>query len=79
MSIRLASNCAHCDSLSAANFCNVHEIKVNENYTCERFSLRPDIAAERHCGNCARHNSDTCAHPNKAAEGMLCSSWAPQA
>ena len=79
MAIRLAINCAHCESLSASNHCMIHEVKVNENYTCDRFSLQPKLEGHRHCGSCAKQNSSTCAHPSKASEGMLCTSWAPQA
>jgi len=79
MPIRLANNCAHCEALSASNHCQVHDIKVNKHYTCDRFSLKPRLNGARHCGNCARHHSESCAHPKKAAEGMLCASWAPQA
>lgn len=79
MPIRLASNCAHCESLNAGNMCGIHNIKVTENYTCDRFALVPKLEGSRQCGNCARHNTDSCAHPEKAAEGMMCSSWAPQA
>jgi len=79
MSIRLASNCSHCESLSTENMCSVHKLKVNENYTCDRFSLIFKLDLDRDCNNCLRNNTDSCAHPQKAAEGMLCSSWAPQA
>lgn len=79
MPIRLASNCGHCAALSPANHCKVHDIKVNENYTCDRFSMVPNLNTARECSNCARFKTETCAHPSKAAEGMLCASWAPQA
>ena len=79
MPIRLASNCTHCESLETTNFCSFHNIKVNANYTCDRFSLVPKLDHERQCSNCARHQTDSCAHPEKAAEGMMCSSYAPQA
>ena len=79
MPIRIASNCSHCESLQSSNICGIHKIKVNENYTCDRFSLTPSLNQERQCGNCARHQTDSCAHPEKAAEGMMCASWAPQA
>lgn len=79
MPIRLASSCTHCESLKEGNVCAVHDIKVNANYVCDRFSLMPNLDGARHCGNCSRHHTDACAHPKKAAEGMLCSSWAPQA
>jgi hypothetical protein len=79
MAIRLANSCAHCEALSAQHQCKVHDIKVDENYVCDHFSFNPSLSTVRHCGSCARHKTDTCAHPQKAAQGMLCSSWAPQA
>lgn len=79
MPIRLASSCTHCEALSDKSHCLVHDIKVNENYVCDRFSLKAHLSTERHCGSCARYKGDSCAHPHKAAEGMLCASWAPQA
>jgi hypothetical protein len=79
MPIRLATNCGHCSALAPSNHCKVHDIKVNEQYTCDRFSMMPKFDAARHCSNCSRFKTDSCAHPNKAAEGMLCASWAPQA
>jgi len=79
MAIRLSSNCAHCAELSPQNLCNVHNVKVNADYTCDRFSMSGDLDANRQCTSCARYGGDTCAHPDKAADGMLCSSWAPQA
>ena len=79
MPIRLSQSCTHCQALTSSSVCSVHEIKVNENYTCDQFSIRPQLATSRHCGSCARYKGESCAHPAKAAEGMLCASWAPQA
>ncbi len=74
MAIRLASSCSHFEALSADNQCAVHDIKVNANYVCDRFSLKPQLNGARHCGSCARYNGSSCAHSQKAAEGMLCAS-----
>ena len=79
MSIRIASNCAHCEAFETSHMCGIHKIKVNENYTCERFSMIPELDTERSCTNCARHTTESCAHPETAAAGMMCASWAPQA
>ena len=79
MSIRLSSSCSHCEALSEKSICMVHEVKVNENYVCDKFSLQSQLINLRHCKTCARYQSESCTHPLKAAEGMLCSSWAPQA
>lgn len=79
MAIRLATNCGHSAALSASNHCKVHDIRVNEHYTCDRFSMMPNLSASGDSSNCARYKGETCAHPGKAAEGMLCTGWAPQA
>ncbi len=79
MAIRLSSNCSNCAELTPAAECNVHKVKVNANYTCDSFALKNDLAVDRQCTSCTRHNTDSCAHPDKAAPGMLCSSWAPVA
>lgn len=79
MPIRLSHSCSHCQALSADHTCQVHEVKVSSEYTCDQFSLKPKLTSARHCKTCARYGQKSCAHPQKAAEGMLCSSWAPQA
>ena len=77
MAIRLSSNCTNCAELAADTTCNVHQVKVSENYTCDSFTIKSDLEEDRQCTTCSRHNTSTCAHPDKAAEGMLCVSWAP--
>lgn len=79
MPIRISSSCTNCEALSAGSHCQVHDVQVNEHYTCDQFSLKAQLSAQRQCKNCARFKTQSCAHPNKAAEGMLCASWAPQA
>jgi len=78
MSIRLASNCSHCNSFTAAHMCKKHKLKVSEEYVCDQFSLLAKLDDSAQCTNCLRHGKDDCAHPNVAAEGMLCASWAPK-
>jgi len=75
--IRLSTNCTNCSELSDAQFCNIHQVKVNGNYTCDSFSPTSDFHAQRQCTSCVRYKTDSCAHPATAAEGMLCASWAP--
>jgi len=79
MAIRLSHSCSHCKELNSGNICGVHDVKVNSEYTCDSFTIRTSLKTSRDCTNCARFNGETCAHPKTAAEGMLCSSWAPQA
>lgn len=79
MAIRLSSTCLNCANLKNDASCKVHEVKVSSNYTCDQFELRADLDYDRECSNCARHGQDDCAHPEKAAAGMLCTSWAPAA
>ena len=79
MAIRLSSNCTNCAELSPAVMCNVHKVKVSENYTCNSFTLKTSLNIETDCTSCARFNAESCAHPSKASEGMSCSSWAPVA
>ncbi len=75
--IRLSTNCTNCAEMAHDAFCRVHEVKVSENYTCDSFSPTSRFNTQRQCTSCARYQSDSCAHPDKASEGMLCSSWAP--
>lgn len=77
MAIRLSSNCSNCNNLGADNMCSVHEVQVSGNYTCNQFSLKAELDNERQCTTCVRFETDSCAHPAKASEGMLCTSWAP--
>ena len=79
MAIRISSNCTNCAELSPAVMCNVHKVKVSESYTCDSFSLKSTLSLDTQCPNCAHYKKDSCAHPSKATEGMLCSSWAPVA
>lgn len=77
MAIRLSNNCTNCTQLSATLVCNVHQVKVSESYTCDNFTLKENMNAEKDCTSCARHNDNSCPHPTKASAGMLCASWAP--
>lgn len=79
MAIRLSSSCQNCSNLESTATCQIHGVKVSSTYTCDQFSMKFALSEERQCTNCARHQTDTCAHPDKAAEGMLCTSWAPAA
>ncbi len=77
MAIRLSSTCLNCSNLKEDYVCSVHKVKVSSNYTCNHFQLKAELDVDRQCTNCARYKGDDCAHPEKAAEGMLCTSWAP--
>ncbi len=77
MAIRMGNNCVNCKNANDAMQCKIHEVKVSANYTCDQFDMKAEIQNERNCLTCLRFEGPTCAHPQKAAEGMLCSSWAP--
>ncbi|MBD0399737.1 hypothetical protein [Flammeovirga sp. EKP202] len=77
MSIRLSSNCKSCAELAESLTCNVHNVKVNEKYTCDSFSSASELINAIQCTNCAFFQKDNCSKPAKATEGMLCGDWAP--
>ena len=77
MSIRIGNSCSNCNSLTANQNCEVHEVKVNAGYTCDTFNLRSDLKNDANCSNCSRFKQNSCAHPHKASSGMLCPQWAP--
>jgi len=78
MSIRISSSCNHCNSFTEAQLCKTHELKVSKEYTCDQFSILQQLDKSMHCNSCARHHRTDCAHPDLAADGMLCASWAPK-
>ena len=78
MAIRLASNCNNCENISGGSICAVHEVKVNQGYTCDSFEMGTALQNDRDCLNCIRYETDHCSNPQKAAKEMLCSHWAPQ-
>ncbi|WP_127846437.1 hypothetical protein [Psychroflexus aestuariivivens] len=79
MAIRHANNCSNCENLVENSFCSKHKVMVSARYTCDQFNMKVEFKNERNCTNCAKHDTSSCAHPQKAAPGMLCASWAPQA
>lgn len=79
MAIRLANNCENCENLSSNNMCSKHHVQVNNRYTCDSFEMKAAFKDDRNCVTCMRFEADNCANPSKAAPGMLCASWAPQA
>lgn len=79
MAIRFANNCSNCKNLIENTFCSKHEVLVSQKYTCDQFDMRMELKNERSCSNCHKHETANCAHPTKAAPGMLCASWAPSA
>lgn len=78
MAIRLSHSCANCSALNPSMQCKVHDVKVTTHYTCDSFAKKMDFDKARECSSCARFEAASCAHPQKAAAGMLCSSWTPQ-
>ena len=79
MAIRLANNCENCENLAPNNTCSKHHVQVNNRYTCDSFEMKASLKDDRNCITCMRYEGDNCANPTKAAPGMLCASWAPQA
>jgi hypothetical protein len=79
MAIRFANNCSNCTNLVEKTFCSKHEVLVSQKYTCDLFNMKAELKNERSCSNCKKHETDSCAHPSKAAPGMMCASWAPTA
>lgn len=77
MAIRLGNSCCNCENMTAANECKVHGVHVDDRYTCDTFEMKASLKNNPSCGTCARFDGPSCAHPDKAAQGMLCSSWAP--
>lgn len=58
--------------------CKTHDLKVSEEYTCDQFSILQQLNKSMHCKSCQRMNRADCEHPDLAADGMLCASWAPK-
>lgn len=79
MAIRLANNCENCENLDSKNVCKKHGVIVNNRYTCDHFEMKASLLDDRNCITCMRYETTNCANPTKAAPGMLCASWAPQA
>lgn len=79
MAIRLVNGCVNCANLSAEHNCTVHQTKVEEKYTCDSFDMRASLENELDCLDCSRHQTNSCPHPSKAGEDMLCTKFAPMA
>ncbi|MAZ27208.1 MAG: hypothetical protein CL868_09055 [Cytophagaceae bacterium] len=78
MAIRLGNSCLNCDNLIEGDYCKVHEINVSERHTCDSFEMKAVLKDNPDCTTCSRYEGPTCAHPQKASPGMMCSHWAPQ-
>jgi hypothetical protein len=78
MAIRFANNCGNCKYLVENAFCSQHNVMVSSKYTCDQFKMKAALKNERSCSDCSKYESELCAHPKKAAPGMLCNSWSPQ-
>jgi hypothetical protein len=78
MSIRIGNSCVNCDNLAENEMCKVHGVKVSNSYTCDSFEMKTALKNDPNCVTCARYEESSCANPQKAAPGMLCSQWAPQ-
>ena len=78
MSIRIGNSCGNCDNLTNNHQCGVHEVQVSESYTCDSFEMKVALKNDPNCSSCSRFEKASCANPQKAAAGMLCSKWAPE-
>jgi len=78
MSIRIGNSCVNCENLGPQDVCEVHKVKVATSYTCDSFEMKAALKNDPNCVTCVRYETETCANPQKAAPGMLCSQWAPQ-
>jgi len=79
MAIQYSHNCMNCKNLMENNYCSVHQVMVSGRYTCEKFNMKDEFLSDRNCTNCKKYETSDCAHPDKAAPGMLCRSWTPNA
>ncbi|GEQ85122.1 hypothetical protein ULMS_06300 [Patiriisocius marinistellae] len=78
MSIRLGNSCTNCENLVDGMNCKIHGVQVSDSYTCDSFEMKAALKNDPNCTTCSRYEGPTCANPQKAALGMLCSHWAPQ-
>lgn len=78
MAIRLGNSCINCDFFINGEYCKQHETTVSSRHTCDSFEMKESLKDDPNCSTCSRFEGPTCAHPQKAAPGMLCSHWAPQ-
>lgn len=78
MSIRLGNSCINCEKYNDG-FCSYHKTTVGSSYTCDTFEMKGALKNDPNCVTCSRYQQPDCANPQKAAPGMLCNHWAPQA
>ncbi|MFL1897054.1 hypothetical protein ACJRPK_15225 [Aquimarina sp. 2-A2] len=77
MAIRLGNSCLNCSHLIEGEYCTTHQTTVSNRHTCDSFEMRASLKDDPNCTTCSRYQGPTCANPQKAAPGMLCSHWAP--
>ncbi|GJM63407.1 hypothetical protein [Persicobacter diffluens] len=75
MEIKKANTCINCDHLMPNHLCEVNETLVTFDQTCDSFDKRLELHKNSDCGNCAKHEQTSCAHPDTAVTGMLCTSY----
>ncbi|BDD06855.1 hypothetical protein [Aureibacter tunicatorum] len=75
MEIKKTNSCASCDNLLSDGICRVNKILVSLDQTCEGFDHKLELHKYSDCSNCVKHNSNNCAHPSTAIQGMLCTSY----
>jgi len=78
MDIRLVDGCVNCGNLEGT-MCSVHQTLVNIQQTCDSFDMQPTKFKEVDCMSCIKRNSPDCPHQANASQGMMCSSYSPEA
>ncbi len=79
MKISLASCCANCEHFLNGQLCGVQEVVVSENQVCEAYEFKAVLHREDDCLKCSKFQTNNCAHPQKASEGIMCTVWYPRA
>ncbi len=78
MNVKLANCCGNCEHFINGQICAVQEIVVSENQVCEAYQFKAVLHRDDDCLKCVKFQTNNCAHPQKASEGILCSVWYPR-
>lgn len=78
MDLKLANCCGNCEHLMKGQLCSVKEIGVGENQVCNSFEFKAVAHPDDDCLKCSKFQTNNCAHPRVASEGILCTVWYPR-
>lgn len=78
MNVQLAKCCGNCENFINGQVCAIQEIVVSENQVCEAYQFKAVLHRDDDCLKCVKFQTNNCAHPQKASEGILCSVWYPR-